>query len=219
LATVCRLPPNYCRWCDNAQSMDEGLRVRAIAAALKAYVPLVDRGVPATRKAAVAAIARDTVAGAELLFILRAEDPRDPWSGHMAFPGGHVDVSDRGPFATALRETREELGLDLELEGLLLGRLSDVRTHLRTGRVPHSVAPFVFELKGRPAFTLNAEVQEALWVPLGFLAERRNRRSFTWVRRGVPVPMPCYRWGERTIWGLTLRIIDELLAVGGAAPA
>lgn len=198
--------------------MDEGPRIRVIADALRAYEPLIDRGVPAARKAAVAAIARDTEAGAELLFIHRAEDPRDPWSGHMAFPGGHVDPADLGPLGTALRETREELGLDLEHEGLLLGRLSEVRTHLRTGPVPHSVAPFVFELTGYPAFTPNAEVQETLWVPLGFLADRRNRRTFTWVRRGVPVPMPCYRWRGRTIWGLTLRIVDELLAVVGAPP-
>jgi 8-oxo-dGTP pyrophosphatase MutT (NUDIX family) len=203
--------------CDNVDAMEEGLRTSTIAAALRDHEPRVDPGVPAIRKAAVAAILRDARPGAELLFIHRAEDPRDPWSGHMAFPGGHIDPSDGGPLGAALRETREELGLDLEGAGILLGRLSEVRTHLRAGRVPHSVTPFVFELRGEVGFTLSAEVQDVLWVPLAFLAEGRNRRTFAWVRRGVPVPMPCYRWAGRTIWGLTLRIVDELLTVARAS--
>jgi len=165
------------------------------------------------RKAAVAAVLRDGAGGAELLFIRRAEHPKDPWSGQMGLPGGRVDAGDASPLAAAVRETREEIGLDLETAGRRLGRLTEVRTHLPVGSVPHSVVPFVFAVDGDPELRPNEEVQEALWVPLAFFVDRRHRSSFTWVRRGIPLPMPCYTFRGRVIWGLTLRIVDELLEV------
>ena len=175
----------------------------------------VDEDVPAARKAAVAAILRDGGGGVELLFIRRAEHPRDPWSGQMGLPGGRVDPGDASPLAAALRETREEIALDLEALGRPLGRLSEVRTHLPLGSVPHSVVPFAFAVDGDPQLRRNEEVQEALWVPLSFLLDRGNRSAFTWVRKGLPLPMPCYTFQGRVIWGLTLKIVDELIEVAG----
>lgn len=185
-------------------------RLAEVEAAFARAAPRPEERVPKEQKAAVAALFREGEASAELLFIRRAEHPRDPWSGQMGLPGGRVDPGDASPFAAALRETREELGLDLGALARPLGSLSEVRTH--TGR-PHSVAPFGFALAGGelPRLVLNHEVDEVLWVPLAFLLERANRHAFTWVRRGVPLPMPCYRYRERVIWGLTLRIVDELL--------
>lgn len=188
----------------------------ALARALERHDPVGDESVAADRKAAVACVLREGLQGVEMLLIHRAEHPADPWSGHLAFPGGRVDAEDPTPLATALRETREELSLDLVRDGRLLGRLAELRTHLRLGRTPHSVVPFVFEMLGEPALIPNHEVQRALWVPLGFLADRTNRSSFVWVRRGVPLPMPCYHIGDGVLWGLTLRFVDELLAIAGA---
>jgi 8-oxo-dGTP pyrophosphatase MutT (NUDIX family) len=185
--------------------------VAAVQASLLRLSPREDLSVPATRKAAVAAILRDGEAGAELLFIRRAEHPRDPWSGDMGFPGGRVDPEDGTPFDAAVRETREEVGLDLAASARAIGRLSEVRTHLPLGALPYSVAPFVFALEGSPRLTLNAEVQETIWVPLSFLQDRGNRHALTWVLKGIPLPMPCYRYEGRVIWGLTLRMIDEML--------
>lgn len=184
-----------------------------LAAALSRLPAREDRDVPAVRKAAVAAVLRDVPGDVELLFIRRAEHPRDPWSGQMGLPGGRVEADDASPLAAALRETREEIGLDLETLGRPLGRLSEVRTHLPLGSVPHSVVPFPFAVDGDPKLHANHEVEETLWVPLSFLADRRNRSSFTWVRRGLPLPMPCYTFHGRVIWGLTLKIVDELLEV------
>ena len=159
----------------------------------------------------MAAVLREGEDGLELLFIHRAEHPRDPWSGQMAWPGGRVDDNDAGPLAAALRETREELALDLEREAEFLGALSEIRTHLRRGPGPLSVVPFVFGVKGEPVLVPNPEVQEALWVPLSFLLDGANRGRMVWTGRGVPLVMPCYRFEGRVIWGLTLHMLDELL--------
>jgi 8-oxo-dGTP pyrophosphatase MutT (NUDIX family) len=168
--------------------------------------------------AAVAAVLRAASGGLDLLFIRRAEHPRDPWSGHMAWPGGHIDESDPHPLAAALRETREELALDLERDGELLGALPVVRTHLRRGPGPRHVAAFVFALHRDSELHPNHEVQEALWVPLAFLSDRRNRERFVWLGRGVPLALPCYRFEGRQIWGLTLHMLDHLLRrIGGSA--
>jgi 8-oxo-dGTP pyrophosphatase MutT (NUDIX family) len=170
----------------------------------------------ADRRAAVAVVARDGAAGGELLFIRRAEHPLDPWSGHMAFPGGMVDPGDADPLAAARRETREELALDLDADAALLGRLSDVKP--MSLRASLAISPFVFALRGAPALVPNDEVQEALWIPWRFFADRRNRSAFFWARNGVPVPMACYKFEDRVVWGLTLRMVDELLELVGADP-
>ena len=164
------------------------------------------------RWAAVAAILRDRPDGAELLFIRRAEHPEDPWSGHMGFPGGRVDADDATRPAAAVRETREEIGLDLEADGELLGRLSDLVAIGRGRPMGIVIAPYVFAVAGDPELVLNHEVDEAVWVPVAFLLDRTNRSTLEW-RHGGGILLPCYRWHGRVIWGLTFGMVDELLEV------
>ncbi len=187
------------------------MRVRDVAQALAAFQPRTREELDAQRTAAVAAILRDRAHEVEVLLIRRAEHPRDPWSGHMAFPGGRVDPADANPLAAAVRETREEVGLDLERDARLLGRLSDAVTFRRAADVPAAIVPFVFELHGDPPLAINHEVQEAVWVPWSFLADEGNRSWFIWRRNGIPIPMPCYRYDGRVIWGLTLGMLSELV--------
>ena len=183
-----------------------------VRAALAGNAPSERRESSLREQAAVAAVLRPGAGGLELLFIRRAEHPRDPWSGQMGWPGGRLDEADPSPLATAVRETREELGLDLDRDAEFLGALPEVRTHLRRAGVPHWVAPFVFAIAGDPVLALNHEVREALWVPLAFLLDHGNRSRFVWTGRGVPLLLPCYRFEGRIIWGLTLRMLDDLLA-------
>ena len=162
-------------------------------------------------RAAVAAILRVENEGLELLFIHRAEDPRDPWSGHMAFPGGKVEPGDDGTLAAALRETREEVGLDLERDGVAIGRLSDVRAVGRGRPLSMVITPFVFELPSTPALVPNHEVKSVVWVPVSFLADHQNRETMPYTRYGMSLELPCYRYDGHLIWGLTLGMVDDLL--------
>ena len=163
------------------------------------------------RKAAVAAIFRESPE-LELLFIRRAESPIDPWSGHMAFPGGRVDPRDTGPLGAVVRETREEVALDLDREARLVGELSHVPAIAHGRPVPMVIFPFVFELTGDAELVPDeAEVQEALWVPFSFLLDVKNRGSIEKKIAGVPMRLPAYRLDGRVIWGLTLKMIDELM--------
>jgi len=163
--------------------------------------------------AAVAVVLRQGVEGIEVLLIHRAKNPRDPWSGHMALPGGRVEASDDGPEAAAVRETDEEIGLDLRRNGRPLGRLSDSSPRGRGRDLGIVIEPFAYALDGEPELRPNAEVQEIVWVPLSFLADRSNRSTMWWWRRWPPKRLPCYRYRRHLIWGLTLRILDELVAL------
>ena len=73
----------------------------------------------------------------DIVFIERAAHEGDPWSGHVAFPGGRCESEDDGPSATAVSETREEIGIDLSV-GHLLGRLGRHGGALRGGGRVHA---------------------------------------------------------------------------------
>jgi 8-oxo-dGTP pyrophosphatase MutT (NUDIX family) len=165
------------------------------------------------KQAAVAAILREPSPSApELLFIRRATHESDPWSGHMAFPGGRVDPQDPSPLAAARRETLEEVGLELPAEAQV-GELSRVLTAPRLP-IPMVIHPYVFTVEDVPPFRTDPEeVAEALWVPLGFLAAPENRGTMKRTIKGVPLTFPCYDYQGRVIWGLTLRMVDELLGL------
>ena len=159
---------------------------------------------PAT--AAVAAVVTPTL---ELLLILRAQHERDPWSGHVSFPGGRVDATDAGPLAAAMRETREEVGLELAPD-LCVGTLDDLTAV--GGRPGLVVRPYVFVHPGPfPALVPNGEVAETLLVPLETLLADSHRSTMTWQRDGVTATLPAVALGPHRLWGMTLRMVDYLL--------
>lgn len=165
-----------------------------------------------TRRAAVAMVLREHGGQLQTLMIERAVRPGDPWSGHMAFPGGMLEASDRHSLATAQRETLEEVGLDTARDAQLLGRLSDRVSRSHRGHRPMVITPYVFALETHPALKINHEVADTLWVPLRFLAEPNNRQRMQWRYRGAELELPCYLYRERRIWGLSLMMLDELVA-------
>ena len=167
-------------------------------------------------RAAVTMVLRERVAGwgAEVLLIQRAEHPDDPWSGHMAFPGGRKDEGDPDVRATAEREAREEVGLDLASHGELLWRMPDLPAIGRGRRMGMVISPLVYALgashDGESLVFDASEVASALWVPLGFLADSENHSTMEYVHEGKRLVLPCVRLeGGRVLWGLTLQMLSS----------
>lgn len=165
------------------------------------------------KRSAVAIIMREADISIEVLMIKRADREGDPWSGHMAFPGGVTDLVDNNNLRTARRETWEEIGLDTEKHTHYVGRLSDIRTHSHRGKKPMIITPHLFTIEKLPRLTLNHEVAEVIWVPLRFLANDNNRETMQWRQIKTTTATPCYFYKGRRIWGLSLRMLDELVDV------
>lgn len=169
-------------------------------------------------RAAVAAVLRGSSrGGVEILLIQRAEHPNDPWSGHMAFPGGRRDDADADLVATAVREAREEVGIDLSAHGALLARLDDVPAIARGKRTGLTISPFVFALRegalGAELRVDATEVAEVVWAPLMPIIEGKEEGTMRYQHEGSELTLPCFRVDGKVVWGLTYRMIKMLIEV------
>jgi len=165
-----------------------------------------DRGDPLIWAAVAVILAPDPDS---ILLIRRADRAGDPWSGHMAFPGGRQDPAEPDLVTTAIRETAEEVGLQLRPEHLV-GSLDDVVP--RTPSLPPiAVRPYVFALDRWPGLTLNPEVAAARWIPLDLLLQPDTYHSVRLEIRGESREFPAYRLDDSVVWGMTERILSSLL--------
>ena len=158
----------------------------------------------------------------EVLFIERAEHPEDPWSGHMAMPGGRLEPEDAGPHEAAERETLEEVGLCLE-GAERIGRLDDLEGRHAGRRAGLVISAFVYHLPETPVLQPNHEVREALWFPLRELRADERHIDFRFPR--YPESMPPYPGivvghpTRQVVWGLTYRFLEVFFeAVGRPLP-
>jgi 8-oxo-dGTP pyrophosphatase MutT (NUDIX family) len=163
------------------------------------------------RRAAVAVVlapASSAVSSpVSVLLLRRSEREGDPWSGHMALPGGHAHPDDADLLHTARRETLEEVGIDLGAAELL-GRLDDVSPMRSSDMV---VRPFVFWAHAQQTVTLSSEVAEVLWVPLDALASDALRTTRDVEVRGSTLRVPAYVIDERVVWGMTYHLLERFL--------
>jgi 8-oxo-dGTP pyrophosphatase MutT (NUDIX family) len=185
-----------------------------LQSALSAHQP-IEVNEEGLRRAAVALIFRAGEEGRpELLFIKRAEYPGDPWSGQVAFPGGREEQGDASLVETAMRETQEETGIALASDGKIIGTLDDL--YPRTVRLPPiSVRPFVFVLERSEPLTLSSEVALAFWIPFGSLAHTESWREDTVFARGIQINARVFRHHDHVIWGMTERILAQLVQMSG----
>ncbi len=170
----------------------------------------------------MAAVLRANGPSPEMLFIERATRDGDPWSGHMAFPGGRTEPTDDDTFDTAVRESREEIGFDITAHRGVqwLGRLDDLEGSPRWSNSGLRVTPHVCWLDGaRPDLTLNHEVAAALWVPVAELANPAHHIDYHYPPR-PDMHFPGIEIGHgRVVWGLTLRMLADLFTrVGHPLP-
>ena len=187
----------------------EIVRLRSALDAHKA----VGGGKEEGRRAAVALIFRAGEGGApELLFIKRADYPADPWSGQVAFPGGREEAGDANLSDTALRETREETGIDLRNDGTVIGTLDDLRP--QTAALPSIIVrPYVVLLNREDSLLLSDEVALAFWVPLSELKQAGSWRDTSVFARGIQLSARAFHHEGHVIWGMTERILAQLLAL------
>jgi 8-oxo-dGTP pyrophosphatase MutT (NUDIX family) len=144
-----------------------------------------------------------------ILLIRRAERTGDPWSGHMALPGGRRETGDRDLLTTAIRETREEVGIELRSEDLA-GRLDDVvpRTPVLP---PIAVRPFVFIPPTRPMLSLNPEVASARWIAVDHLLRPDTHHPVRLDAAGQSRQVMAYQLDDGIVWGMTERILISLI--------
>jgi 8-oxo-dGTP pyrophosphatase MutT (NUDIX family) len=159
--------------------------------------------------ASVATILRPNGEELEILFIQRSQQPGDPWSGHLAFPGGRSESQDTSPRATAERETREEVQLDLG-EADFLGPL----TPLQGISLPISVGAFVYYQEAPPQTKTSDEVAATFWIPLATLRDPGRQAEYILHREGRTTRFPALRLLEPPaplLWGITYRFTRQLL--------
>lgn len=187
--------------------------VLKLRSALGSHQPLRSEEEESVRRAAVALIFRaGQDAKPELLFIKRSDYPGDPWSGQVAFPGGREEPGDSSLVDTATRETREETGLELDRDGTFIGTLDDLRP--RINRLPDVIVrPYVVLLDACPPLVLSTEVALAFWIPLAVLRDSGSWHDTPILARGIPISARAFHHEGHVIWGLTERILGQLIGL------
>jgi 8-oxo-dGTP pyrophosphatase MutT (NUDIX family) len=186
--------------------------VRAMAGRPPALIDPDD----ASRRAAVALLVRlDETRDhptPQLLMIKRATFEGDPWSGHVALPGGRREPADPTLERTVVRETWEETAIDLERDGRLLGCLDELAP--RTPVLPPIIiTPFVGLVKFDIDIVASPEVAEWFWVDVAALRDPEVSREVVLELATGPRAVMSFQHGAHTIWGLTERILRQFLSL------
>jgi 8-oxo-dGTP pyrophosphatase MutT (NUDIX family) len=188
--------------------------IENIKSALSSHNPVRHPIGQNTRRAAVAAILKPEIDHTQALFILRASKEGDPWSGQMAFPGGHIEETDESSIAAAIRETEEEIGLDLRAHGTYLGALDEVKANPRRRKIDMVVSPHVFLLDNPEVeFSPNYEVADVLWGSLDDMYHGRVETETEFAMNEVVQSFPGYAVGDQVVWGLTMRMLDHVFTL------
>ncbi len=162
--------------------------------------------------ASVMMILKESGQDYSLLFIKRPESERDPFSGHMAFPGGRMESVDKSKLETAIRETYEEVGININSSGRILGSLDDINPNNPRAR-NYIVTPYLSVLSEKVVLRPDVnEVEKTVWIPMHHLVDDRNAQVRMRERGGRMVKDYAYNYEQYIIWGMTGRILHQFLS-------
>ncbi len=156
------------------------------------------------------------VSGEPYLVLIQRPTYNGVHSGQVAFPGGKSEPGDKDLLETAMREAREEIGIDPD-QVQMLGKLTDLY-------IPPSnfnVSPFVGYLTERPTFTPDpGEVEGIVEVPFRYILTDNclELRKFI-VRNGIEIEAPAFVVKGAVIWGATAMMLSELRELLRNSPA
>ena len=163
--------------------------------------------------AAVMIILREELGDTSMLFIKRPDNEADPFSGHVAFPGGKMKSDDRSKLDTAVRETREEIGVDIAQSGRVIGELDDVNPNNPRART-YIVTPYLSVLENEIEISPDSrEVEKVLWVPVSHLLNEKNFKLRLRDRQGELREDYAYSFEQYIIWGMTGRILRQFFSL------
>ena len=154
--------------------------------------------------AAVALLLKQETNKFKVFLVRRVKTPTDPWSGHMALPGGKRDAKDQNLKQTVIRETLEETNIALFDRCRFLGVILPMRS---TKKPEMTILPFVLLLEHEPLIKLNEELERYVWVSLEKLAQKRGTVKFSFGE------YPAFLMENYVIWGLTYRILKRFFTL------
>jgi 8-oxo-dGTP pyrophosphatase MutT (NUDIX family) len=159
--------------------------------------------------AAVLMLLRPEGNSLEALLVKRKVSEGDPWSGHMAFPGGRSSKTDSSIEETVTREAFEETGIRAGEDYEIIGTLDQVVP----GNISIKVTPFVaFAIKDVSVRIDGNEIVEYFWIPIAFFANKGNSSTYKLLRFGKSYEVPSFAYmGKHIVWGMTLRIIENFI--------
>ena len=163
----------------------------------------------APRHASVGVLVAETLPTPHICFIRRAKWDGDPWSEHIAFPGGSR-LSDETALQTVRREVHEEVGVSLG-EDAELTQLPQLRIRLAGRERLLLLDAFVCHLTGPlPPLRCGPEVASAFWTPVSDLWNAQNLDHLVLGDRGDVLVYPAVRLPQGVVFGITLRVLTLL---------
>ena len=173
------------------------------------------------KSCAVVSLILTETSNPEILFIKRAQNPNDKWSGQIGFPGGRMENFE-SHHQTALRETLEEIGLSLHTAENL-GILDDIQGRKSSHLLEFYVRPFIFSIEEKVVDFIPdpSEVESVHWVTMEHLLNSKYHINYQLIhpetQQFMQLPGVQLPNGD-ILWGLSYVMLTDLLNKSGLKP-